>query len=117
MAAIDSKVKRPSEGPPEIKEYRDLELLALKHRWDTAELNCKYTFEERKDLACMLRERKGFNSHADKLQAGAFELTRESLSSDEFALLFLPLDEMPLYVNHMHHDFEVIAAWRLKWAK
>jgi hypothetical protein len=86
-------------------------------------INDTYTLEERKDLADMLQIRTAatkqgtLNQHSCDLERYNYWLSPGTLTKDEFAMLFEPLKNMPLYINDNHIDKQVVAAWRLKWAK
>jgi hypothetical protein len=59
----------------------------------------------------MLEKSLGFKLYSDG------RIYRKDMSERSFMLLSKPLEDMPLYVNDEDIETQVVAIWRLKWAK
>ena len=69
------------------------------------------TKQEISDLDSMLEKSRGAKLYSDG------RIYRKDMSERSFMLLLKPLEDMPLYVNDEDIETQVVAIWRLKWAK
>ena len=74
-------------------------------------VNEVYTKEEIQDFDSMLEKSRGTKLYSD----GRMYL--RDMSERAIMLLSKPLESMPLYVNDEDIEAQVVAIWRLKWAK
>jgi hypothetical protein len=94
--------------------------LGLRVAWRSIEhVNDRYSEEEIKNLLDMLKSR-GINRFDLSYRWGAdrgVRLVGLSLIPEACECFSDSLHNMPLYINHPKEEVQVIAAWRLKYAR
>lgn len=124
VAKVDEslfQIKGPTERLVDIKAFESvgsyIQSIIYKPLLQD-QINRRYTENEIYDLYDMLNKKQsGLSIWEYKMYYCSGLINRCDLSDEAFMLIVKPLEDMPLYVNDKNREAQVVAIWRLKWAK